>query len=108
MATGGANTASLSFPCTKYPFILNRCSLRCRQRASFPSLPTPERYGAVVENPNLVLEWLKAGCLIQVNSGSVLGGRFGPQIRETSEIMLTHNMVQFVASDAHGLTRRGA
>lgn len=96
----------IEFPMYQIPIYTEQVLFALQTKGIVPIIAHPERYGAVVENPNLVLEWLKAGCLIQVNSGSVLG-RFGPQIRETSEIMLTHNMVQFVASDAHGLTRRG-
>lgn len=96
----------IEFPMHHMPIYTKQVLFALQTKGIVPIIAHPERYAAVVEDPNLVLNWLKAGCLIQVNSGSVLG-RFGAKIQETAKIMLTHNMVQFVASDAHGLERRG-
>lgn len=40
-----------------------------------------------------------------MNTGSILG-RFGSTVQEAAEILLTHDMAQFVASDAHSVQRR--
>lgn len=70
-----------------------------------PIIAHPERCQVVRENPNVVLDWWRRGCLIQMNSGSLLG-HFGPQIQDTAKIMLTHRMVHFLGSDGHGLKHR--
>ncbi len=96
----------IEFPMYQIPIYTEQVLFALQAKGIVPIIAHPERYAAVVEDPNLVLDWLNAGCLIQVNSGSILG-RFGSKIRDTAEIMLEHNMVQFMASDAHGLERRG-
>lgn len=96
----------IEFPMFQIPLYAEQVLFSLQTKGIVPIIAHPERYGAVMQNPNLVLKWLRAGCLIQINSGSILG-RFGAKIQETAKIMLTHNMVQFVASDAHGLARRG-
>lgn len=95
----------IELPMHQIPIYTERVFFALQAKGIVPIIAHPERYGAVVDDPNLALDWLNAGCLIQVNSGSVLG-RFGAKIQETAKIMLTHNMAQFVASDAHGLKRR--
>jgi protein-tyrosine phosphatase len=95
----------IEFPMHQIPLYAEEVLFGLQSKGITPIIAHPERYGAVVENPNLVLLWLRQGCLIQMNSGSVLG-RFGAKIKETAEIMLTANMVQMVASDGHGSERR--
>ena len=63
-------------------------------------LAHPERYDFVRENPNVLLDFIDKGTYIQTNALS-LTGFYGSASKETAEIMLEHNMVQFLASDAH-------
>lgn len=95
----------IEFPLQQIPIYADQVLFDLQTKGIIPIIAHPERYAAVVEDPNLVLPWLRQGCLIQVNSGSVLG-RFGSSIKETAQIMLASHMVQVVASDAHGLDRR--
>ena len=95
----------IEFPMHQIPMYAEQVLFDLQTKGITPIIAHPERYGSVVEDPNLALGWLKQGCLIQMNSGSVLG-RFGPAIKQTAEIMLTCNMVQMVASDGHGSDRR--
>ena len=95
----------LELPMYQTPVYTDQVIFSLQTKGITPIIAHPERYSAVIDDPNLVLEWLEAGCLIQMNSGSILG-RFGAKIKETAEIMLSHNMVQLVASDSHGLERR--
>lgn len=95
----------IELPLQQIPMYTKQVLFSLQTKGIIPIIAHPERYSAVVEAPNLPLEWLQQGCLIQMNAGSILG-RFGTKIQETAQIMLTHNMVQLVASDAHGLERR--
>jgi len=65
-----------------------------------PIIAHPERYSEVIANPNCLLEFIQRGIYFQINASS-LRGIYGKQIRETALILLRHNMVHFVASDAH-------
>lgn len=65
-----------------------------------PIIAHPERYDCVREAPNLLYEWRKMGAFAQINKGSILG-RFGSHVAETSEVLLKHNLINCIASDAH-------
>lgn len=95
----------IELPMHQIPMYTKQVIFDLQTKGITPLIAHPERYSAVVDDPNLCLDWLKQGCLIQMNSGSILG-RFGSKIQETAKIMLIHDMVHVVASDAHGLERR--
>ncbi len=65
-----------------------------------PLVAHPERYFAVQDYPMLVYHWLQRGCRIQANKGSLLG-RFGRGPEHTAHLLLAHDMITCVASDAH-------
>lgn len=65
-----------------------------------PLIAHPERYEAVQDYPTLVYEWLRMGCLTQVNKGSLFG-KFGRRPQQAVEILLQNDLVTCVASDAH-------
>ncbi len=70
-----------------------------------PILAHPERYAYVQDNPNLVYDLCKEGCLMQVNAASILG-LHGKEAMKAVFTLFEHNLVHFVASDAHNRNRR--
>lgn len=60
----------------------------------------PERYRSVQEDPELVEEYIKKGCLMQCNYGSILGN-YGKQAKNTIKYLLKKNLVHFMATDCH-------
>lgn len=97
--------ALIELPLNQTPIYTEQVLFDLQTKGITPIIAHPERYSAIADDLNLALAWLRQGCLIQMNTGSILG-RFGSKIKETAEIMLTHNMIHFVASDAHGIDRR--
>lgn len=72
-----------------------------------PVLAHPERYYCVQDRPNWLYEWRMLGILVQMNKGSIFG-RFGPKTEKTAEVLLNYQMVNCIASDAHGVEYRTA
>lgn len=65
-----------------------------------PIVAHPERYEYVQRDPGLVDYWIRMGCGMQVNKGSLLR-RFGRQPFACAVRLLEEGMVSCVASDAH-------
>ncbi len=70
-----------------------------------PIVVHPERYWGYDSELSVVAEWLEAGALIQVNSGSLLG-EYGEPIRAIAHQLLEDGRVDLVASDNHARPKR--
>jgi len=65
-----------------------------------PLIAHPERNKAVMANPDSMLPFVEAGCLLQVTAGSLVG-RFGSTARKTAVRLLENEWVELIATDAH-------
>lgn len=70
-----------------------------------PVIAHPERYYCVQDNPMILYEWMQQGCMSQLNKGSIFG-KFGKHAQMAAGILLEHNLVTCVASDAHSPYQR--
>ena len=65
-----------------------------------PILAHPERYSFVQKDPNILLDLIDKGVLMQSNYGSIIG-QYGKNAELVVEKMLENNIVHFLGSDVH-------
>ena len=95
----------LEFPTQDVPAFSESLFFELRTLGKVPVIVHPERNAIFREDPNRLIPFLEMGCLAQLTAPSIVG-IFGKQIQKTAHEMVTHNLVQMVASDAHGVTKR--
>lgn len=71
-----------------------------------PIIVHPERNRELIEDPQLLYQFVQQGALTQLTSGSVIG-LFGKKIKSYSEKIIEHHQAHFIATDAHNIDTRG-
>ena len=62
----------------------------------------PERYVAIQKDVGIARELVNMGCLLQVSTDFIAGGRFGRE-RRPAQRMLKDGLIRYMASDAHNV-----
>ncbi len=70
-----------------------------------PILAHPERNLKIMKNHDLIVNLIKQGVLMQINSGSLLGD-YGKEVKKTAEEFVKRNMIHILGSDGHNITSR--
>lgn len=70
-----------------------------------PIIAHPERNIVICEKPEIIYKLVENGCLVQVNSTSLMGTS-GERSHNTAKQLLKHSLVHFVATDAHSIGMR--
>ena len=70
-----------------------------------PIIAHPERYKLVQEHFSIIYDWINAGCLIQIDAGSLLG-LMGEKAKNSSHLIIKEKCCHILASDAHNDSNR--
>ncbi len=73
---------------------------RLQAAGMIPIITHPERNPILQRHPERVLEWVGAGCLVQVTASAVTG-LWGAIAKRSAIWLLEHDIVHVLASDAH-------
>lgn len=95
----------IEFPTMEVPTYSERMFFELLQMGKTPVIVHPERNAHFRKDPNNLIPFLDMGCLAQLTAPSYIG-TFGKDIQKTAKQMVEHNLVQMVASDAHGVKKR--
>ncbi|MGE5633543.1 MAG: tyrosine-protein phosphatase [Caulobacteraceae bacterium] len=94
----------LEVPMLEVPRFTENVIYELLLKGYIPILAHPERNRAINVKPEIVYELVRNGCLMQLNSTSLFG-LSGEKAENTAKQLLSHNLVHFIATDAHSAGR---
>lgn len=95
----------LEFDFWQRPQQVHQAVCRVQEKGYRVILAHPERYYFMQDNPELIYDFIQQDCAMQINKGSIFG-EFGASAASLAYGMLRSNLVQVIASDAHGYAGR--
>ncbi len=95
----------IEFPSNHIPRFAKTLFFEMLNKGLYPILVHPERNAAIIENPNLLYDFVQMGVASQLTNGSITG-KFGKKIKKISADLIAANLIHFIASDAHNTLSR--
>lgn len=95
----------LEFPTNHIPYYAEQLLFDIQAYGLIPVIVHPERNKKLIENPDILYDFINKGCLAQVTTGSITGN-FGKKILNFSHELINANLIHFLSSDAHNLHSR--
>ncbi|MBW0765911.1 tyrosine-protein phosphatase [Mammaliicoccus fleurettii] len=95
----------IELPSNSVPHYTKNLLYEIQTKGFIPIIAHPERNKAIAQDINLLYELINNGALSQMTASS-LSGELGKNIQKLSIQMIEHNLIHFVASDAHHSERR--
>jgi protein-tyrosine phosphatase len=102
---GGTPYVLLEFPSYAMPLNLDHLLFGLKRKGFIPIVTHPERYPYFTSDIKLANHLREEGALFQVTALSITGG-FGRELKKLTLAMIDLDLVDFVASDGHGVTKR--
>ncbi len=90
----------IEFPMGELPKNINNIIYELKIKGITTIIAHPERYTFVQEKPDLVLEWIEEGALLQSNYGSIVGV-YGSNAKKTIKKLLKKDIISVLATDIH-------
>lgn len=101
----GSKAILVELPFAAWPHHAETTMFALQTAGYRPILAHPERYQALMDDPDRGLQLASRGVILQVTIGS-LTGLFGKRVQQTAERWLRAGAVDLVASDAHSAGHR--
>lgn len=101
----GLNYLLVEIPDYGLPLALTEVFYELQLAGLTPILTHPERNPTLQADRPRLVDWLRAGVLVQVTAGSVLG-HMGKHAERMAHELLANRWVNFLATDAHNVTSR--
>lgn len=95
----------IEFPSDHVPGYASKLFYQMQSNGFQPILVHPERNSEIIENPNILYDFVSKGVLSQITASSVTGN-FGRKIQKLTYQIIENNLTHFIASDAHNVTSR--
>lgn len=95
----------IEFPSNHVPKYASELFYNMILKGLQPILVHPERNTGIIENPEILYNFIEQGVLSQITASSVTG-HFGKKIQKLTFDIIEHDLTHFVASDAHNVTSR--
>lgn len=95
----------VEFPTMSIPHYAESLFFQLMQEGIIPIIVHPERNQVIMDDPNVLLDFVEKGALAQVTASSYVG-KFGKDIAKLSEQLIEANLVHILASDAHNTRGR--
>lgn len=96
----GGRYMLVELPATHIPQYADEFFFTLQSRGISPILAHPERHPEIAHKPELIVEWVSKGILMQVNGPSLVG-KMGERAMKTAEVLLASQLVHFLGSDTH-------
>ena len=97
----------VELPMFEIPHYTDQVFFELQVQGLIPVLAHPERYKGLVDEPERLIEWAKKGVLFQLDLRS-LRGRYGYKSQDLAETLLHSDLIHFIGSDAHRVSRSGS
>ncbi len=95
----------IEFKSNIFPFGYEDEFYKLQMNGITPIIAHPERYRFVQENVNILETWINRDYVLQLDAGSIIG-KFGKNIKEISNIIITNGYIHLIGSDAHNCRKR--
>lgn len=92
-------------PTRFYPAYIDKSLFLLKKKGFIPILAHPERNRELRKKPEKIYHLVKNGILVQITAASLLGIH-GRRLKNFSLHLLDHQLVHFIASDAHHYVHR--
>lgn len=95
----------IELPMHDVPIFIEAMIYNLKLKGITPIIAHPERNTKIIETPNILHGFIMKGALAQLNLPSILG-MYGEAVKKTAEILIRHDMIHFVGTDAHRPSKR--